>query len=395
MTEIRRHYTEAKTAIRKNRCAEPFWASRYKFSPYHACQHGCVYCDGRAEKYYVEGEFDRDIKIRKNIPELLDSELGKIREKGIIAGGSGVSDIYQPVEKEERITRKCAQAILRHNFPAAVATKSSLILDDLEIWSGIAQKAGFIFMTSLVTYDDSIRQDFEPGASSVEERLDALKKMKAAGASVGVLAMPFLPGICDSEEHIRKLFGLLGDIPVDFVMPAWLTLRPGCQKEIYFRKIDQKYPELMPLYVRLYAENMASGNCIRTYREDMMKMLTRLLKETGLHPEIPHKVYSKMLTKADEIHVLLHHMEMIYRTDNVNTDSLVKARNSYSKWLDEQRRQFNRSRKLDGNWVDENLYYIFETGESRKILGNPKLNDFLKQVIFENRIFDYQKKQLN
>lgn len=394
MADIRKHYIQVKKALTKNRCAEPFWASRYKFSPYHACQHGCLYCDGRAEKYYVEGEFDRDIKIRKNLPELMQIELGKIREKGIISGGSGVSDIYQPIEKEEKITRKCAEAILKHNFPAAVATKSSLILDDFDIWSEIAKKTGFIFMTSLITADENIRQDFEPGASSVQERLDTLKKLKDAGASVGVLAMPLLPGVCDSEKSIRELFTTLKEIPVDFVIPANLTLRPGVQKELYFRKIEENYPELLSFHKKLYSENRSSGNCIYSYREELYKIITRLLKETELCPQIPHKVYSKMLMKADEIHVLLCHMEMVYQMDGINTESLVKARNNYSKWLDEQRRHFNRSRKLEGSWVDENLFYLFETGQSEKVLQNPKLNDFLKQIVFDNKIFDYQTKQL-
>lgn len=53
---------------------------------------GCVYCDGRAEKYYVEGDFDKDIVVRDNIDQILLKELSTIREKGPVSISSGVTD---------------------------------------------------------------------------------------------------------------------------------------------------------------------------------------------------------------------------------------------------------------------------------------------------------------
>ncbi len=78
---INKRYREVKKAIRKDSLAGVFTGSMYKCSPYHACEHGCIYCDGRAEKYYVEGEFDSDIVIRKNLAELLRNELPRLRER--------------------------------------------------------------------------------------------------------------------------------------------------------------------------------------------------------------------------------------------------------------------------------------------------------------------------
>ncbi len=58
---------------------------------------------------------------------------------------------------------------------------------------------------TLITFDDKIRVSFEPNTSSIEERLETLRKFKEAGMSVGVLAMPLLPFITDSAEHFQKL----------------------------------------------------------------------------------------------------------------------------------------------------------------------------------------------
>ena len=104
---IEKIYRTVKKAIRREQLADPFTISMYRFSPYHACEHGCSYCDGRAEKYYVDGVFDRDIIIRENEPELLELELPKLRERAPIGIGSGVTDVYQPVEVNERLMRRC------------------------------------------------------------------------------------------------------------------------------------------------------------------------------------------------------------------------------------------------------------------------------------------------
>jgi len=53
MHHINPTYITIKKVIRKATLADAFICARYGFSPYQACEHGCMYCDGRAEKYYV------------------------------------------------------------------------------------------------------------------------------------------------------------------------------------------------------------------------------------------------------------------------------------------------------------------------------------------------------
>ena len=79
-------------SIRRANLSGSFVVGKYSFSPYMACQHGCVYCDGRAERYYVEGDFERDIVVRENLPDLLAREIPRLREKGFVSMGSGISD---------------------------------------------------------------------------------------------------------------------------------------------------------------------------------------------------------------------------------------------------------------------------------------------------------------
>ena len=110
MNEVHKHYRYVKKILRKNNLAGSFMCGRYSFSPYMACSHGCVYCDGRAEKYWVEGDFEKDIVVRKNLPELLSVELPKLRETATITIGSGISDAYQPPEIEEELMRRARRS---------------------------------------------------------------------------------------------------------------------------------------------------------------------------------------------------------------------------------------------------------------------------------------------
>jgi DNA repair photolyase len=255
----RTHEREVKGALRKAPLAEPFFASRYSFSPYMACGHGCAYCDGRAERYWVEGEFDRDIVVRTNIAECLDCDLAHARERAPVSVGSGISDAYQPVEERLGLMRGTAEILLRHRFPASVLTKSSLVRRDLDVWRAVNDEAGFTLSVSLVFADDGERAIFEPGASPVADRVAALRAFKEAGCGVGVYAMPLLPWIADSGEALRRLLDLCRAAGVDFVIPGGLTLRPGRQKDFFLARLAASHPELVPRYRELYGENRSSG----------------------------------------------------------------------------------------------------------------------------------------
>ena len=105
--------TEAqpKTVLRRGLLPDIFTNALFATSPYRGCEHACAYCDGRAEKYYVEGTFAEDIVQRSQLPPALDQELGRLRERDgrgrrpLLSLGSGVTDAYQPVEASLEIGR--------------------------------------------------------------------------------------------------------------------------------------------------------------------------------------------------------------------------------------------------------------------------------------------------
>lgn len=383
------HPREVRRALRRSPLIEPFLCSRYSLSPYMACGHGCAYCDGRAEKYWVEGVFDRDIVVRRNLPALLREELPGLRETAPIAIGSGITDAYQPLERTEGLTRECAAILADHELPVSVLTKSALVQRDIDAWSTVNRGPGFILNLSIATLDEGVRRRFEPGASSIAERLQALRAFRERGVPVGVVAMPLLPFISDGEEDIRALVAVLKDAGAAFVMPAGLTLRPGRQKEFYLQRVGEAYPDLLPRYREIYAENRASGTCTRSYDAALRRRAASASLEAELPFLLPHACYRSRLPLYDEIHLLLQHMAELYQARRVSTEALVGATGRYADWLLQKKRVFNRRRSLTQEGLEEETRALFAGAGGPDLLKNEKLAAFLRQVAIDRKIFDY------
>src|SRR5574344_2057917 len=81
---------------------------------YRGCTHGCIYCDSRSTCYQFDHPFE-DVEVKANAPELLEDELRRRRAPCMIGTGS-MCDPYLPIEKTERLTRRCLELVDRYGF---------------------------------------------------------------------------------------------------------------------------------------------------------------------------------------------------------------------------------------------------------------------------------------
>ena len=352
------------------------------------CSHNCAYCDGRAEKYHFEGDFTKDIKIKSNIVDELENFIPKLRENSPFHISSGISDAYQSLEKKNNITGRCSEILSNYDFHVSVLTKSSLILRDLENWKKVNNRGGFTLQMSLNTLDDSIRKKMEPGASSVQERLETIKTFKEAGCNVGVFMMPLLPGITDTEENINQLLEKLTELKVDYIMPGPLTLRPGRQKDLYMEKVDKYYPHLSKEYADIYSENKISGMPNKSYYYDFNKRVEKAFQNITSLP--PHYLYKNTMPLYCELNMLLEHMILLYSWKNMDVTNLKKAYKQIHEYLLKEKKNFNKKRSLPSNHIDTNLKFLLQTDSFNNIVDNTKLIDFIKKVVIERKTFDYK-----
>lgn len=193
----------AKSVLSKSQVYE------YTINPYVGCAHACVYCYAKFMKRFTGhkenwGEFV-DVKI--NAPELLANEVKKKKVGRVWI--SGVCDAYQPLEKKYKITRQCISILAENNWPFTIQTKSHLVLRDIEILKNAADaEVGF----TITTADEKIRKIFEPGASPVQKRIDALAELHAAGIKTFAMIAPVLPG---ATELVSELKGKVDSVLID------------------------------------------------------------------------------------------------------------------------------------------------------------------------------------
>jgi len=298
------------------------------------------------------------------------------------------------VEREEGLMRRAAELLARFDLSVSLLTKSALVLRDLDLWRRVNRRGGFNLYVSLGFARDEPRRIYEPGASSVQERLEALKRFREAGCRTGIMALPLLPYIGDTEGNLRALLEMAVDAGVDFFMPGGLTLRPGRQKDHFFRVLEEHDPDLVPRYRELYAANRQCGSCIRAYRESSSLTAGRITAEYGLPEEIPHELYRSRLPLYDEIYVLLSHMIILYGRRGTDTHRLRAALRRYRQWLVERKKVFNRRRKTTQEEVEEELRLLLGSGGMADVIRNEKLSDFMRRVVVERRLFDYRRLEL-
>jgi DNA repair photolyase len=295
-------------------------------------------------EYYHVDNFMTHIRIKKNAPEVLHKELKKdgytpqseletetlwsfldeadamriaqkIPRRKVIGVCGGVSDGYQPAEKEHEVTRRVLETLLDFGMPAFVLTKSNLVLRDLDLLREIHKRAFTNVMFTITLIDDDVRKIFEPRASSTTERFSALKKARKAGLFGGVMATPLIPGIGDSIENIRGLTKEAKKAGAEFIQFGGMTLKPGRQKDYFLNVVKKRYPDQLDLIRSIYADDNPYGQ--PNYKRLPVSVMTlgyAISKEVGISDRsVRHKIPNEHDANNLVLSVLL---DIVFRSTN-------------------------------------------------------------------------------
>ncbi|MGH8497049.1 MAG: PA0069 family radical SAM protein [Gammaproteobacteria bacterium] len=201
----------ARTIIARN--SSPDIGFDQSINPYRGCEHGCIYCYARPTHSYLNLspglDFETRLFFKANAAALLAAELGRsgYRCRPIALGAN--TDPYQPIERRLRVTRDVLEVLDRFNHPVHIITKGSLILRDVDLLVGMAERRLVAVMVSVTTLRDSLKRTLEPRAAAPAARLRVIETLSAAGVPVGVLVAPVIP--CINDDEIESILERVAD----------------------------------------------------------------------------------------------------------------------------------------------------------------------------------------
>lgn len=182
-------------------------------NPYKGCEHGCIYCFARPNHAYrglSPGlNFETKIFVKPSAAALLEKELSKKSYKPGRIMLAGDTDIYQPLEKELRITRSILEVLARYEHPVALITKSALILRDLDIIAPMAAKGLLSVAISFTTLDRKLARTMEPRCAAPHRRVETMRELSAAGVPVTAMTAPLIPAL--NEPELEQLLEASAD----------------------------------------------------------------------------------------------------------------------------------------------------------------------------------------
>lgn len=191
----------SQSIVTENRSPDiPF---RYSLNPYRGCVHACAYCYARPGHEYLGFnaglDFETRIVVKRDAPRLFREFLERPSWKPEPITFSGVTDCYQPVERELRLTRQCLEVARECRQPVSVITKNALVVRDLDVLKELASKDLVHVYLSITSLDPELARDMEPRTSIPSARLRAVQVLAESGVPVGVMTAPIIPGLNDSE----------------------------------------------------------------------------------------------------------------------------------------------------------------------------------------------------
>jgi DNA repair photolyase len=233
---------ESQTIVTEN--DSPDVGFRYSVNPYRGCSHGCSYCYARPTHEYLglsAGlDFETKVMVKHRAPQLLRDFLARPSWRPETIVFSGVTDCFQPAEREFRLTRGCLEVAAESYQPVGIITKNALVVRDLDILKDLAAHRAVRVSLSITSLDAQLARTMEPRTSSPDARLRALRQLTDAGIPTNVMVAPIIPGLNDNE--IPSILTAARDAGAQSAGYVLLKLATTV-REVFLDWLQRSYPD--------------------------------------------------------------------------------------------------------------------------------------------------------
>ena len=229
---------------------------RWSINPYMGCVHRCTFCyvrhfEQRADRP-SDDRYGRSIRVKPNIADVLRRELARPSwERDEVALGTA-TDPYQPAEgsSASRAPASSSSTPRGRRSRSSPAGRSSCATSTS--CRRRRARAGAEVFLSLPTLDERVWRTTEPGTAPPASRLEAIRRLAAAGIDVGVGIAPILPGLSDDPAQLEAVVRAARAAGARTIWASVVHLRPGV-REHFLEALARDWPEEVARYEALFA----------------------------------------------------------------------------------------------------------------------------------------------
>jgi len=274
-----------KSGTKMDKCYFPL-----RIDTYSSCSHGCVYCYAQP-LLKISKNWNPDCVRIADINEIIrkityylqgksKTEIGKAFQGRLPVRLGGLTDCFQPLEKEKEITLELIKFLNSKDYPYLIFTKSDLVSKEPYL-STFRQDLAY-FQITITASHESLARKIEPFAPSPAKRIKTMKKLIDQGFYTAARIAPIIPRVTDKDclqliDECKKIG--VPHIIIEFLRGQGCIIKQvekatGVRIKPYFQNVSKsgvfyRYPLREKIkFFKKVARRLRNSNTFVTYCSD-------------------------------------------------------------------------------------------------------------------------------
>lgn len=196
-----------------------------RFDTYEGCSHNCRYCFVQRKTNISKIKAGSTVKALEHFINGERTVDTNWCDWNIPVHWGGMSDPFQPLEKNLRISYECLKLFAKTQYPFVVSTKGALVADDEYL--KLLEQCNCVVQISMVC---SKYDKLETGAPTYEERLAMVRKISPRVQRVVLRCQPYMLEVFEDVKKNIARAAEAGAYGIVFEGMKFVKKKPGLVK---------------------------------------------------------------------------------------------------------------------------------------------------------------------